>query len=177
MYRPGPASASEEVRGYDKIFAIFEAQASEKTQVGEEVGAILNSFFDRLPERLKKTKYRLLDIACGNGVQTKSLVDQLKTPVEIFCFDNQPGCVEKCQAALPQAKVWVHDLFNSPFIPEYEHSFDLLFISHLYMAPEKIEKLREQINYYAAPNSLVIFVNDTQVSDPEEITQKYPNFL
>ncbi|MBA3237117.1 MAG: tetratricopeptide repeat protein [Parachlamydiaceae bacterium] len=177
MYRPGPASLSEEVRGYDKIFAIFETQTTEKTQVAEEVSGILNNFFSRLPESLQKPQYRLLDIACGNGVQTKALVEKLKFPFDIFCFDNQLGCVEKCQAALPQAKVWMHNLFSSPLISEYEKSFDVLFVSHLYMAPERIEKLREQINYYAASNSLVIFVNDYQVSDPEEITQKHPSFL
>ncbi|MGZ3634255.1 MAG: class I SAM-dependent methyltransferase [Parachlamydiaceae bacterium] len=73
-----------------------------------------------------KSVRKVIDLACGNGVQTEKIC---MPGWEIIGIDNQAGCIEKCKALLPQQQFIVHDILQVP--PSFlTKTAAAVFVSH-----------------------------------------------
>ena len=179
MYRPGPASAAHTngaAKGYDEIFALFEENTTEKERIGQDARRFIQLLNDHLPMehpwRQEHAQQTVLDMGCGNGVQTARMC--AGAAWRVIGLDNQAGCIEKCQTLLPNQTFIAHDLFQSA--PDLlKKRAEIVFISHVYCKPDQAAHLIEQIKEcQASHNALLIFVNGTTGTDADRLANELP---
>ena len=176
MYRPGPASAKDcrgAAKGFDEIFALFEQQTTEKKMIARDTCDFISLMEKNLPKDhpWKGTK-TLLDIACGNGIQTQEVASLY--PCSVIGIDNQEGCIAQCKELLPHQTFQVQDCFSpSPFY--LKGKTHILFVSHFYCASHRATLLIERLkDYQASENALLVFVNGCGGTDGDRIANKLP---
>ncbi|MGZ3732704.1 MAG: methyltransferase domain-containing protein, partial [Parachlamydiaceae bacterium] len=175
MYRPGPASCSHlngAAKGYDEIFALFETHTNEKERIGKDTLHFLHLLEKHLPvDHPWKAVRKVIDLACGNGVQTEKIC---MPGWEVVGIDNQAGCIEKCQNLLTQQQFVVHDILQTAplFLTK---TAAVVFVSHFYCSPAQATSFVQNLkDYQASDNSLVIFVNGCEGTDADELCHKLP---
>lgn len=204
MYRPGPATFSQAhpsssqsflgavAKGYDEIFQVFELFTNEKQKIGENLGHFLRDLICGYPSQLES--FRIYDLGCGNGVQTKLWIQCLRSllksnevkapPLDIHAYDNMQGCVDSCRSTLGKysgrpditikcERVDVFSIGEGTTLPKA----DCIILSHFYTPQANFEKLFKVIEALSHENTIVIMVNGTDGTESDEITRQFPKFL
>lgn len=189
MYRPGPASAEKKrgaAKGYGEIFALFEKQTNEKEEMAKQSAELLASILKGVPEGHPwHQQITLIDVGCGNGVQTEALLNSLERYAPSFSWkvlglDNQEGCIEQCRARFASSK-WevcfeVEELL-SPHLSKREAG-ELFFTSHFYCDKNRIAQFIDTLEgYQKEEDSLFLFINGTRGSDGDCIAHECAAFM
>ena len=174
-YRPGLASSSRvhgAAKGYDEIFAVFEAQTTEKKRIGKDIRHIFQLVEQYLPkDHSWKSHKTILDLGCGNGVQSQEIYLE---GWNLIGLDNQAPSILNCQKLLPDQKFEVYDVFL-PAPDHLKQQVNLIFASHLYCNPQNAFRLIQNLkDYTRSDDVLLLFINGDEGTDTDQLCYKLP---